>query len=200
MSKGRQRTREKRARKYFKGGTMPDGLELFPLNGGKLEIMQEIIEASSADEISEDQLGYCMMKLYASQYDDIRDMELQDIADAGRQIGITATLEDRQAAEEIIVADFDALQASIATNPKVLARTVVEPSPSALPPSSGQDSASDTPAPNSIQFPPSKSSRSPSPMPTPTEVTTTRSSGPTRTATNSKAQNKDLSTSGQPTG
>ena len=61
MSKGRQGAREKRARKYFRGGTMPDGLELFPLNGGKLEIMQEIMEASAEDDLSEDDLGYCTL-------------------------------------------------------------------------------------------------------------------------------------------
>ena len=179
---------------------MPDGLELFPLDGGKLEVMQEIMEAASVDDISEDQLGYCMMMLYASKYGDIKEMDLEEIAAGGRQVGINATLEDRQAAEEVIVADFDALQASIATNPKPEARTVVEPSLSASPPSSGQDSASDTPAPNSIQFPQSKSSRSPSPTPTQTETTVNPSTGQTQTETNSKAQNKDLSSSGQPIG
>tara|TARA_R100000963_G_scaffold35029_1_gene31187 strand:+ start:1237 stop:1839 length:603 start_codon:yes stop_codon:yes gene_type:complete len=200
MSKGRQRIREKRARKYFSGGTMPDGLELFPLDGGKLEVMQEIMEAASVDDISEDQLGYCMMMLYASKYGSVKDMDIEEIAEAGRQVGITATLEDRQAAEEVIVADFDALQASIATSPKPQARTAVEPDPSASQPSSGQDSASDTPAPNSIQFPPSKSSRSHSPKPTQTETMENPSTGRTQTETNSKAQNKDLSNSGQPIG
>ena len=200
MSKGRQRIREKRARKYFSGGTMPDGLELFPLDGGKLEVMQEIMEAASADDISEDQLGYCMMMLYASKYGSVKDMDIEEIAEAGRQVGITATLEDRQAAEEVIVADFDALQASIATSPKPQARTAVEPDHSASQPSSGQHSASDTPAPNSIQFPPSRSSKSHSPKPTQTETMANPSTGRIQTETNSKAQNKDLSSSGQPIG
>ena len=47
---------------------MPDGLELFPLSGGKIDIMQEIMVASAVDELCEELLGCCMMMLYASQY------------------------------------------------------------------------------------------------------------------------------------
>ena len=45
-TKRRKIGREKRARRYFSGGVMPDGLEMFALDGGKLEIMQEFLRKS----------------------------------------------------------------------------------------------------------------------------------------------------------
>ena len=97
---------------------MPDGLQLYALDGGKLEIMQEIITASADGTIDEDDLGNCFLKLYCSTYSELRDLELEDIADLGRQIAREATLEDRQAAEEVIVDDFNALSASMTSSPK----------------------------------------------------------------------------------
>ena len=200
MSKGRQAARERRARKYFRGGTMPDGLELFPLNGGKMEIMQEIMEASAVDDISEDQLGYCMMMLYASQYNDIRDMDLQDLAAGGREIGLTATLEDRQAAEEVIVADFDALSASIATSPKQNALMRQAPGHSNGQPSSGQDSPLDTPEQILRQSPQLKSSKSVSQKATQTGEKGSPLSGKAQTRTTSQESGKSLSDSETVTG
>lgn len=174
---------------------MPDGLELFPLDGGKLEVMQEIMEAASEDEISEDNLGHCMVMLYASKYDDVKDMEVGDIAEAGREIALKATLEDRQAAEEIIIADFDALQSSIAMNPKGAAPMAAGRNHSNGQTSSEPDLHSDTPEQISTTSPPSRSSKSPSQTSMPTETRETASSGKTTTQTNSPEQGKDLSSS-----
>lgn len=200
MSKGRQGAREKRARKYFRGGTMPDGLELFPLNGGKLEIMQEIMEASAEDDLSEDDLGYCMMMLYASQYSDIKDTSIQDLAEGGRDIGRNATLEDRQAAEDVILTDFDALSASVSKSPKPQALRRAEPSHSNGQTSSGPDLPSDTPETKLKQSAPSRSSRSALPKATPIGETGTRLSGPTQTGKTSRESGNDLSDSGRATG
>ena len=200
MSKGRQGTRERRARKYFRGGTMPDGLELFPLSGGKMEIMQEIMEASAVDDISEEQLGHCMVMLYASQYNDIKDMELQDLAEGGREIGLNATLEDRQAAEEVILTDFDALSASVAKPPKPQALMREEPNHSNGQTSSGPGSLSDTPETNSKQSQRLKSSRSTLQTATQTEERENHSSGQTQTGTTSQESGQDLRDSETVTG
>ena len=179
---------------------MPDGLELFPLSGGKMEIMQEIMEASAVDELSEEQLGCCMMMLYASQYNGIKDMDLQDLAEGGREIGLNATLEDRQAAEEIILTDFDALSASIAKSPKQMALVREVPSHSNGQTSSGQDLPSDTPERNSKQSLPLKSSRSTSQTATQTGEKGNHSSGQTQTGKTSQESGKDLRDSGRATG
>ena len=172
---------------------MPDGLELHPLDGGKLEVMQEIMEAASEDEISEDNLGHCMVMLYASKYDDVKDMDVGDIAEAGREIALRATLEDRQAAEEIIIADFDALQASIASSPKGAASTRAGRNHLNGQASSGPDSHLDTQEKTSTESLPSKSSKSVSQNSTQTETKESASSGKTKTQTNSQEQGKDLS-------
>ena len=179
---------------------MPDGLELFPLNGGKLEIMQEIMEASAEDELSEDELGYCMMMLYASQYSDVKDTSIQDLAEAGRDIGLNATLEDRQAAEDVILTDFDALSASISRSPKPQALTREEPSHSNGQTSSGPDLPSDTPETKSKQSVPSKFSRSTLQTAMPTGKTGNPSSGQTQTGKISRESGNDLSDSGRVTG
>lgn len=160
-TKRRNIGREKRARRYFSGGVMPDGLEMFALDGGKLEIMQEILDAGSEEELTDDNLGHAMIFLYASRYDEIKGLELEEIVTAGREKGLTITLEDRQAAEEIILADFDALQASVAHDPKTKALVRKEEQvPSLTPDSSGLDSSSDTQEKTSQESPPLKSSKS----------------------------------------
>ena len=191
MSKGRQRTREKRARKYFSGGTMPDGLELFPLDGGKLEVMQEIIESGESDEMDDASLGGAMLYMYANKYAHLRDMSLDDIAEAGTELGRTITLEDRQAAEEVILADFDALGASMTQNPKQAAPAEEGPSPSPTPASSVPGSTLAIVERNSIEQAPSKSSRSTSPASTQTEETTTRGSGSTGKRENLKRSERN---------
>ena len=149
---------------------MPDGLEMFALDGGKLEIMQEILDAGSEEELTDDDLGHAMIFLYASRYDDIKGLELEEIVTAGREKGLTITLEDRQAAEEIILADFDALQASVAHDPKTKALVRKEgPSRSLSPDSSGPDSISVTQEKTSQESPLLKSSKSSSQTPTQTE-------------------------------
>ena len=179
---------------------MPDGLELFPLNGGKLEIMQDIIAASEDDELDEDNLGNCMFMLYASKYDAVKAMDLDDLAEAGREIALTATLEDRQAAEEVIVSDFDALSASIASNPKPPARMKEEPTHSKGRNLSGQDSHWDTPERKSITSLQSKSSRSVLQTSTPTEKRETLSNGKTKTGERLREPEESLSNSGTVTG
>ena len=179
---------------------MPDGLELFPLNGGKLEIMGDIIEASSADELSEDSLGNCMMMLYASRYDDIKDMSLEDITEGGREIGLAATLEDRQAAEEVILADFDALSASMAKSPKAQALMKQEPNHSNGQHSSGQDSPLATAEASLTPFPPLKSSKSSSQKTMPTSRTDKSLSGKAQTRMTSQESGSDLSDSETVTG
>jgi len=179
---------------------MPDGLELFPLSGGKMEIMQEIMEASAVDDLSEEQLGCCMMMLYASQYNDIKDMDLQDLAEGGREIGLNATLEDRQAAEEIILTDFDALSASIAKSPKQMALVREVPNHSNGQTSSGQDLPLDTPETNSKQSLPLKSSRSTLRTATQTGEKGNHSSGQTQTGKTSQESGKDLRDSERATG
>ncbi len=186
MSKGRHRSRERQGRKYFSGGTMPDGLELFPLDGGKLEIVQELFSASEEGELDDEDLGHGITKLYASRYNDVKDLELVEIVEAGKDLFLHATLEDRQATEEVILADFDALQASIAKSPKTVARRKEEPSPSATPPISGPGSQSDTPATTSKPSPASRSSRPSSPKATRTVRKETHSNGPTPTENKSK--------------
>lgn len=200
MSKGRQRTRQRTARKYFPGGTMPDGLELFPLDGGKLEIVQELFTASEEGEFDDEDLGHGITKLYASRYEDVKDLELAEIVEQGRELFLRATLEDRQATEEVILADFDALQASIAKSPKMAARRKEGPSHSATPPTSGPDSQSDTQDTNSTPSPASRSSRSYSRKATRTARKATASSGPTSTANNSKAPANASRASAGPTG
>ena len=179
---------------------MPDGLELFPLNGGKMEIMQEIMEASAVDDLSEDQLGYCMIMLYASQYNDIKDMDLQDLAEGGREIGLSATLEDRQAAEEIIVTDFDALSASVARSPKQTALMREEPNHSNGQISSGQDSPLDTAETTLRQSQQLKSSKSISQTATQTGEKENHLSGQIQTGMTSQESGKDLINSGRAIG
>ena len=200
MSKGRNSTREKRARRYFRGGKLPDGLELYPLNGGKLEIMQDIMAATSDDELDEDNLGNCMFMLYASKYNDIKDMDLDDLAEAGREIALNAPLEDRQAAEEVIVSDFDALSASIATNPKQVARMTEEHNHSGGRSSSGQDSHWDTPEKKSITSLQSRSYKSASQTSTPAEKKEILSNGQTQTGERLKEPEESLSNSSAATG
>ena len=186
MSKGRQRTRERQGRKYFAGGTMPDGLELFPLDGGKLEIVQELFTASEEEEMDDEDLGHGITKLYASRYDDVKDLDIAEIVEQGKELFLRATLEDRQATEEVILADFDALQASIAKSPKTTARRKEERSPSATLPISGPDFQSDTADTTSTPSPRSRSSRPSSPKATRTGRKETPSNGPTSTGSNSK--------------
>ena len=181
MSKGRHRSRERTARKYFPGGTMPDGLELFPLDGGKLEIVQELFTASEADGLDEEDLGHGITKLYASRYDDVKDLDLVEIVEQGKELFLRATLEERQATEEVILADFDALHASIASSPKTQARRTEEPSLSATPPFSGQGSRSATVDTNSKPSPASRSSKQSLPKATRTDKKETASSGSTST-------------------
>ena len=200
MSKGRHSTREKRARRYFRGGKMPDGLELYPLNGGKLEIMQDIMAATSDDELDEDNLGNCMFMLYASKYNEIKDMDLDDLAEAGREIALNATLEDRQAAEEVIVSDFDALSASIATNPKQVARMTEEHNHSGGRSSSGQDSHLGTPEKKSMMSLQSRSSRLVSQTSTPAKKKETLSNGQTQTGERLREPEESLSNSSAATG
>ena len=186
MSKGRHRTRERTARKYFPGGTMPDGLELFPLDGGKLEIVQELFTASEDEAIDDDDLGHAISKLYASRYDDVKDLDILEIVEQGKELFLRATLEDRQATEEVILADFDALQASIARSPKTIARRKEGSDHSGTPPISGPDSPLDTQDASSRPSPASKSFRSSSPKDTRTDKKEILSNGPTATASRSK--------------
>lgn len=179
---------------------MPDGLKLYPLNGGKLEIMQEIISATSEEELDEDGLGHCMFMLYASKFEDLREMDLEELSDAGREIALHATLEDRQAAEEVIVADFDALSASIALNPKPQARMKEEPSHSNGPNLSGRDFPLDTLETKSTKSPQSKLSKSALPISTHTEKRETLSNGQTQTRKTLKEADKSLSSLKAPTG
>jgi len=181
MMKGRHRAREKRARRYFKGGEMPDGLQLYALDGGKLEIMQEIITASADGTIDEDDLGNCFLKLYCSTYSEIRDLELEDIADLGRQIAREATLEDRQAAEEVIVDDFNALSASMTSSPKGQARREGQHL-SSTQHISGQDSSLATAETNLKPSQPSNLYKSPSQTHTPTSQKIRVFNGSTPTA------------------
>ena len=186
MSKGRHRTRERKARKYFHGGTMPDGLELFPLDGGKLEIVQELFTASEDEAIDDDDLGHAITKLYASRYDDVKDLDILEIVEQGKELFLRATLEDRQATEEVILADFDALQASIARSPKTIARRKEGSDHSGTPPISGPDLPQDTQDTSSTQSPASKSSRSSSPKDTRTDKMEIPSNGATATASKLK--------------
>jgi len=179
---------------------MPDGLELYPLNGGKLEIMQEIMAATSEDELDEESLGNCMFMLYASKYEDVKEMDLEDLSEAGREIALTATLEDRQAAEEVIVADFDALSASIASNPKPQARMKEEPSHSSGHSTFGQDSQLDTLEQKSTASLQSKSCKSALPTFTQTEKKATVSNGSTQIQENSREPEKNLKSSSLATG
>ena len=179
---------------------MPDGLELYPLNGGKLEMMQEIMTATSEEDLDEDSLGNCMFMLYASKYEDIKEMDLEELSEAGREIALTATLEDRQAAEEVIVADFDALSASIATNPKPQARMKEEPSHSSGPSLSGQDFPLGTVETKSTKPQRSKSYKSASQISTQTEKKMTLSNGLTQTQEKLREPEKSLSSSSIPTG
>lgn len=195
MSKGRQRTREKRARKYFRGGTMPDGLELFPLDGGKLEVMQEIIESGESDEMDDAALGGAMLYMYANKFADLRDMSLDAIAEAGTELGRSITLEDRQAAEEVILADFDALGASMTQNPKQAAPAEEGPDPSPMPVSSVPGSNLAIVEMNSTEPAPSKSSKSISPAITQTGEKVTLGHGSTRTRENSRQSGKNSNAS-----
>ena len=156
MSKGRHRARERQARKYFPGGTMPDGLELFPLDGGKLEIVQELFTASEDEAIDDDDLGHGITKLYASRYDDVKDL------------------------------DILALQASIARSPKTTARRKEGSDHSDTPLISGPDFPSDTQDTTLTPSPASKSSRSSSQKDTRTDKKEIPSSGPTATVSRSK--------------
>ncbi len=179
---------------------MPDGLELYPLNGGKLEIMQDIMAATSDDELDEDNLGNCMFMLYASKYNEIKDMDLDDLAEAGREIALNATLEDRQAAEEVIVSDFDALSASIATNPKQVARMTEEHNHSGGRSSSGQDSHLGTPEKKSMMSLQSRSSRLVSQTSTPAKKKETLSNGQTQTGERLREPEESLRNSSAVTG
>ena len=136
---------------------MPDGLRLYPLDGGTLEIMQELLEG--ANEMDDNDLGNCMVYLYASKYDDVKDLEIEELTEAGNDLVRGITVEDKQAAEEIILADFDALQASVVKSPKGQARTREEQDRLSVPPTSGQDSALDTAETSLKESPQSKSSR-----------------------------------------
>ena len=174
---------------------MPDGLELFPLDGGKLELMQEILEAGAADDLSDSALGNCMIYLYASSYDDVRDLDTDELTEAGNELVRSITVEDKQAAEEIILADFDALQASIVRSPKVEARTREERNLLNAPPSSGQDSALDTAEKNLTGSQQLKSCKLPSPKHLPTGTRENHSSGQTQTAQKSSQPASVLSVS-----
>ncbi len=160
---------------------MPDGLQLYALDGGKLEIMQEIITASADGTIDEDDLGNCFLKLYCSTYSELRDLELEDIADLGRQIAREATLEDRQAAEEVIVDDFNALSASMTSSPKGQARRE-EQYLSSTQHTSGQDSSLATAETNLKPSQPSNSYKSRSQTHTPTSQKIRVFNGSTPTA------------------
>ena len=165
---------------------MPDGLELFPLDGGKLEIIQELFDAADQEEVDDEDLGHAVMKMYSSRYDDIKGMEISEIVEQGREVSINATLEDRQAAEEVILADFDALQASVAKSPKGQARSREGQPLSESPPTSGPDSQQDTQEQTSTESPASKSSKSSSPTHTQTERKETSSRGLSATLSNSQ--------------
>ena len=196
----RNSRRAKRARKYFQGGKMPDGLELFPLDGGKLEIMQEIIEAGESDEMDEASLGAAMLFMYASRYKSLKGMDLDDIIEAGMELGRNTTLEDRQAAEEVILADFDALGASMTEGGKQEARMEAARSHSATHVTSGQEWKSDTAETNSNESARSKSSRSTSPTSTLTREKETPGSGATATENNSTGQDKNYEALAAPNG
>ena len=165
---------------------MPDGLELFPLDGGKLEIVQELFELSTSEEedggIGDDELGEAVFFLYASKYNEVKDLEIEELARSGRELGRSTTLEDRQAAEEVIVADFDALQASMVSHPKVEARKKEERNHSDEPLSSGRDLISDTQEPTSTESQQLKLSKQSLPTLTQTGQKATRSSGQSLTA------------------
>ena len=158
---------------------MPDGLQLYALDGGKLEIMQEVLE--SANDMDDSDLGNCMVFLYASRYDDVKNLELDEMVEAGAELVRGITVEDKQAAEEIILADFDALQASAVKSPKAPARNMEEQSPSSTPPTSGPDLALVTAEETLQKSPPLKSSKLPSQRHTQTEKTLTHSNGQSAT-------------------
>lgn len=160
---------------------MPDGLRLYPLDGGKLEIVQELFPEDNEEELSDEDLGNSIFFIYASRYDEIKELSLEEIAEAGSELSKRTTLEDKQAAEEVIVADFDALQASLVRTPKAQAREKEVQSRLAEPVSSGPDSLSVTQEPNSTRFPQSKSCSASLPKPTPTDKTGSASSGNTAT-------------------
>ena len=197
------RKRAKKARKYFQGGKMPDGLELFPLDGGKLEIMQEIIESSETDEIDEAALGAAMLFMYSSRYKTLKTMDLEEIIERGTELGREATLEDRQAAEEVILADFDALGASMTTQAgKEQARSKQEEEPSHLdtPVSSGPDSNLDIAEKTSKPPARLKSSKCSLPPNTPTSQKENSGTGLTETSKNSPAQERNYEALAVPNG
>ena len=165
---------------------MPDGLELFPLDGGKLEIIQELFDAADQEEVDDEDLGHAVMKMYSARYDDIKGMEISEIVEQGREVSINATLEDRQAAEEVILADFDALQASVAKSPKGQARSREGQNHSVTPPISGPDLPRDTVEQTSKASPASKSSKSSSPTHTQTGRKETSFHGSLPTTNNSQ--------------
>jgi len=174
---------------------MPDGLELFPLDGGKLEVMQEIIESGESDEMDDASLGGAMLYMYANRYAQLRDMSLDEIAEAGTELGRSVTLEDRQAAEEVILSDFDALGASMTQNPKQTALVEEGPSHSHIPVTSGPGSNLAIVEMNSTEPAPSRSSKSTSPANTQTGETATRGNGSTRTLENSRRSGKNSNAS-----
>tara|TARA_B100000427_G_scaffold149852_1_gene124671 strand:+ start:4341 stop:4862 length:522 start_codon:yes stop_codon:yes gene_type:complete len=165
---------------------MPDGLELFPLDGGKLELLQDLFDAADDEQVNDEDLGYAVIKMYASPYKDLRDLEMTEIVDQGRELSLSMTLEDKQAAEDVILADFDALQASVAKNPKGQARIKEARRHSDTLLTSGPDSQSDTVEANSTGSPASRLSRSSSPSLTQTETTKMSSDGFSLTGNNSK--------------
>ena len=158
---------------------MPDGLQLYALDGGKLEIMQEVLE--SANDMDDSDLGNCMVFLYASRYEDVKNLELDEMVEAGAELVRGITVEDKQAAEEIILADFDALQASAVKSPKAPARNMEEQSHSSTPPTSGPDLALVTAEETLQKSPPSKSSKLPLQRHMQTETTLTHSNGQSAT-------------------
>lgn len=188
----RESKRAKKARKYFQGGKMPDGLELFPLDGGKLEIMQEIIESSEAEEMDEAALGAAMLFMYSSRYKTLKAMDLDEIVERGTELGREATLEDRQAAEEIILADFDALGASMTTQAgKEEARSKQGQDRLVTPALSGQDLKSDTPEQTLKTCQPLKSSKSSLPQNTVTSQKEKHGTGSTTISKNSPQQERN---------
>ena len=177
---------------------MPDGLEMFPLDGGKLEIVQDLLE--SQGDLEDDELGEAVLVIYCRKYDALRDLSPQELAEEGRKIALEATLEDRQAAEEVILADFDALQSSLTSRGKQSALVTEEQDRSLGHPSSEQDSASDTAEKNSTTSLQSRSSRSHLPKSTETEQKGTPSNGSTSTQRISEPSEGSLTGSKAATG
>ena len=102
--------RAQKARKYFAGGTMPDGMELFPLTQGKLEILMEL-----SDELEVDELEHVTIYLYATKLEQIEtESNAGTLAENARVFCRNQTREDIESAQRHIEADFSAMGASSA--------------------------------------------------------------------------------------